>query len=486
MLEKQIDEIQLSRSGLLDQISALQTRLSGLDENLQTLQHQHDTIYRTIQAENNHAHNFRAPISSLPNEILSLIFEQCHAGDPGVENVLCTVTRSWRDIALSTPCIWTRLTVTDETPVDKLHTHLQRSRGNDLDVILHPRVFYTGDGHILLNIVVVFQVSDLWRTLQIDLEEGYLWNECLEMLPLFVPRLTSLDIRVAEYSARLNWPGPMFEGGAPLLTSVALSGIGLSSTFPFAMIRDLIICDTHRAVRLNDVEFARLVGGHPHLTSLCIYGDNVFDCASTHTNIELPCVRRLRLGGFISYPDLAALFSMISTPSLDHLLFEEIPEGVLRHALMDRRTDLPFTSLLKSLSVKLTEAVWVDRNIWRELARVFPSITHLHLTDSDTFKSTLGSLCMVLALETPILWPRLESISLDVDGNAWVDGFVEMLDRRYSFGKPIQTLYLSQLAHISLLRNRLAVHPLELSPVLWDDRKGRRACIPKYDEEWEY
>jgi hypothetical protein len=85
----------------------------------------------------------RAPINRIPPEILSLIFENCHAELPTCNNVLSLVCKSWRNIVINTPRLWSCIIIRTSWEVKELRALwnyadlcLTRSRGVPLDIVV--------------------------------------------------------------------------------------------------------------------------------------------------------------------------------------------------------------------------------------------------------------------------------------------------------------------------------------------------------------
>lgn len=87
-------------------------------------------------------HNSDAPISSLPNEILAMIFEVGVLLDQKpllrFEIVVSHVTQHWRDVALATPRLWTNILWLDSSVVShgngRAIAYFQRSKSAPIDL----------------------------------------------------------------------------------------------------------------------------------------------------------------------------------------------------------------------------------------------------------------------------------------------------------------------------------------------------------------
>ncbi|KIO07939.1 hypothetical protein M404DRAFT_135208, partial [Pisolithus tinctorius Marx 270] len=95
--------------------------LSHLAVRISDLQSAHDDVARVLKNLKVTAariQNSKAPVSRLPSDVLSLIFEECHQSNPQWTGVLCLlgqlpievrlshVSSQWREVALATPSLW--------------------------------------------------------------------------------------------------------------------------------------------------------------------------------------------------------------------------------------------------------------------------------------------------------------------------------------------------------------------------------------------
>jgi hypothetical protein len=85
----------------------------------------------------------RAPINRIPSEILSLIFEHCHAEQATRNKVLSLVCKSWRNTVIDTPRLWSYIIIRTSWEVKELRSLwnyaevcLTRSRGVPLDIVV--------------------------------------------------------------------------------------------------------------------------------------------------------------------------------------------------------------------------------------------------------------------------------------------------------------------------------------------------------------
>src|SRR4051812_11182813 len=81
------------------------------------------------------------PISSLPSELLSLIFQIANDSTssrdilvPRIPVIVSLVSRLWRDVAINNPILWSRLTISTPWNPGAIEAILARSKECPLDL----------------------------------------------------------------------------------------------------------------------------------------------------------------------------------------------------------------------------------------------------------------------------------------------------------------------------------------------------------------
>ncbi|KDQ06386.1 hypothetical protein BOTBODRAFT_193061 [Botryobasidium botryosum FD-172 SS1] len=145
----------------------------------------------------------------LPNEILSYIFElvkeypprqRFKEYSPTPPMVLLHVSSAWREIALTTPRLWTQINVF-EAPASMVHSLLQWSKHVPLDIACGMWSFAFGTTRGFRNLEILIPHAGRWRSLVgYDIEEVYskLWSSICELtlsrvyIPLSSPAYSHL------------------------------------------------------------------------------------------------------------------------------------------------------------------------------------------------------------------------------------------------------------------------------------------------------
>ncbi|KAJ6532846.1 hypothetical protein DFH09DRAFT_1181741 [Mycena vulgaris] len=128
--------------------SATRARIEDLDAQIMTLKTSLRDLKSERQSLKTHLDAFIYPVLTLPNEIVSEVFLYSSGAvtspvDPASPLFLGHICQRWRDIALNTPSLWTRITLNLEAVTSResqlrlLETWLLRSRDCMLCIGLH-------------------------------------------------------------------------------------------------------------------------------------------------------------------------------------------------------------------------------------------------------------------------------------------------------------------------------------------------------------
>ncbi|KDQ13751.1 hypothetical protein BOTBODRAFT_175186 [Botryobasidium botryosum FD-172 SS1] len=125
--------------------------------------------------------NKLSPISCLPDEVLSLIFEAACTGQNHSQTAplnIAAVPRAWRDVALCTPRIWTAITIFSAS------LFLPRSKGALIDIAAHSEC----SEDMLDYLALCLPHTDRWRPLnphtqQWSLDDGPVCTDAKATVP---------------------------------------------------------------------------------------------------------------------------------------------------------------------------------------------------------------------------------------------------------------------------------------------------------------
>lgn len=226
------DDSQRELDDLNKRINALQERKHALTfEAFQV----HTTI-RTLQSRAAHITNKTVPVSRLPSDVLAIIFEESRRPlipwsnlvkrplSPEVQ--LSHVSSRWREVALSTPALWTTIRFPILHKEAAAMAYLQRCNQAPLHVHIGPRIS-DPDSLRFITAQFVSRLNQI-RELTFDTDER---QELCALFPLFAdaPASTLRRLKICCNDTRgASGVVPrldIFKAGAPLLSDIRLSAL---------------------------------------------------------------------------------------------------------------------------------------------------------------------------------------------------------------------------------------------------------------------
>ncbi|KDR80559.1 hypothetical protein GALMADRAFT_1091355 [Galerina marginata CBS 339.88] len=356
--------------------------------------------------------HYPRPVDSIPIEILVLIFEEycraCNSTDSlsHPELHITQVCKYWRSIVIHVPNLWTKLVITPHTPSRLVATYLQRSQQLPLDLevdLRHDAADTAKREHALTTWMAIKSTSPRWRrlVLQIGPHDATVISE--DLRELGTPLLEELRISSGSHVSGIT---KIFEGGAPSLKSLRLTGLSLERFTPslhqLTRLHLASNCPIHfssfqrlmtKMVKLQDLSLrSRVVEGWP------IY-------PSQDDTILLPSLTSLKLSDrrwplFIPLLSLSA--PMLHTLSLSDLVAHDLPETFMESQLCE---NLPS---LRNLVLR-GKSSYIDDGSFAQLARIFPAIEHFSLLDVDEVFVRQSS----RAMHQTAIWPKLHTITMN-------------------------------------------------------------------------
>jgi len=416
------DESQRELDDLRERIETLQERKRVLTSEAFQL---HNAL-RTLQSRAAHITNKTAPVSRLPSDVLAIIFEESRrllapwssvASRPlSPEIQLSHVSSRWREVALSTPALWTTIRFPILHKEAAVVVYLQRCNQAPLSVHIGPRV---ADPDSLRFIATQFvpRLNQI-RELTLDTDE---FAELCSLFYLFSepPALILKRLKICCGDARGATGVPprrdIFIAGAPLLSDIRLSAfpVGLPQTSattlhfepppgpgnPLSRSAFLDIL-TPLSATLSNLHLRGYISGFhqepgsapvelPALKELVVHANSLNHGFNVFRNISTPAIESLSLVN-VRRQGLSSIHKFIARTSPEH--FQHL--HTLRYINCDIDDDLDI--YLPHATFALNElAVSVTRH------------THLLrlLLNSDKQATLHG---------VPPLWPNLRTLSLHV------------------------------------------------------------------------
>ncbi|KAF7976484.1 hypothetical protein HWV62_6267 [Athelia sp. TMB] len=309
----QITEIQQVR----DRMSTLSNRLRTIHCSRAELIRQLDDLdleAKSAQVEwRSLCTNDTAPVSSLPNEILSLIFEAAKHPKEHNEVIISHVTRRWRNVALSTPRLWNGIRrIVGDKQDERLTAYFERSKAVPVDFTVN-----VGEKSVAQVRRFIDLHAERIRSLSITSLSEHACHQLLQCLaPQYAPCLESfaLEGRVSPSSRALQ----IFTGGAPALTAVRIQQMKPSLCMPPLLSLTALSLDCSHLSSPRDAcdirDMVEASGSLVHLELKVSYATMIWPA---DVEITTPTLHTLLIEGYESAArQISSLLVAVSAPAL--------------------------------------------------------------------------------------------------------------------------------------------------------------------------
>jgi hypothetical protein len=447
-LKGQSEALRQTEIKLLRQLEDVRTSKSHIDVRIQGLT------------------NEAAPVSCLPNEILSSIFRECMPAlcesswdDPNTHIdtalyelpfiiVASHVNRRFRQVAIGAPQLWAHIRYSLARPLELLDVMLERSAtclltlwlrdGNERAVTVH---------HVFAKIFL--HAGRLHRFHAIGFHASFISSTISSLHPLVAPHLKVLELGQFGDEMPLGTLSRVhgFMENCPALSSLSLSGISLVKCWPpLASLTQLDLYMPDDWAPLSYEDFAEALLATPLLTDLTVFCNVIPPRGGgIIPTIHLPGLLSLEVG--FRYPDrnipdiynIIILYSILDTPKLQQLVISFVPDA----------TDLQppsFTDFIRAQgrscypalrSVALSNMDYTHR-LDADFIRALPSVDEVYL-----LRSSEDDFLRILSEEdidsyTP-LWRDLLSLTVSEFD---IDLLCRFISHRIDVKRPLKTLQL--------------------------------------------
>jgi hypothetical protein len=410
--------------------------------------------------------NRHAVTYNIPNETLSAIFEAGLSDlvDPPItalpfepsptipfEFHVSAISRRWRNIALSTPRLWTRLhiNVLKSTEDDLIDLYLFRSKTCLLDIVSKTQMLLHGGVDPYADVAARFQQHlerllphvTRWRKLVIVHN-----TEPTTLSPLahlHVPALETIMVQSQSYFGnQQSHMMDMFSGGAPRLSSVEIQG-----TY-FWLPRDAVtslklgVC----SFPLSEAQFRRFMLPMRSLTHLCLHSTVCIDPIIGQPSIQLSSLLSLEL--HLVYMSLGALrlFDLpavrtLTVHGITHNMIEAFSQHHVLYPTLQSLTVIttqPRTSKICALATKTLDFI-----------SLFPGVREVVFQGADS-TAILHALQDGQSADV-LLWAELSKITIRsspqttiaVKKQIWTL-ITKLVTSRFQRGHPISQIELSE------------------------------------------
>ena len=401
--------------------------------------------------------------------------------------VVSHVCRHWRNVAFSTPSLWTTIEVTLDSrpPYESVSTRLERSKGLPIDihVTCEPHdhdcdVEPPSDTDLEFLFALLIPHINRWRTVEVSVSEYHhmyvFLNAVSDPSIPAAPQLTSLELYHHEETEEFDSFGypsmskhlTLFGGSAPLLTRLVLWGVHVDWNQPWiasaSKLTDLELAFHPEDVRPTWAQFASILRGASALEKISLrlsgpFGDpsewliesTPESPADLNAPLQLPRVTDF-IFAFHSQARAIGLLHKLYLPTLKNLVldFDNGDYTEFVHELAKPATSLSLPSakeqprsLLSKLETLKIAGLPCQNDCVEVLYRELQNLTSLNISLSylpEEFLSLLGS----PGTGRHEMWlPRL--VTLYVSGTS-SEVFREVVQKRKDAGVPLNSLYVDE------------------------------------------
>ncbi|KAI9058146.1 hypothetical protein FKP32DRAFT_1581576 [Trametes sanguinea] len=418
-------------------IPHLREALHSLESKMATLLSERDILESKLEQ----AVRLQSPVQRVPNDLLSSIFTIAVLDGEEEDSItlsnLMLVCQYWREVAVHTPMLWTRISMGTHRSVDRALLKLDRSRSAPLYICLDftPRM-----EHGTVSTESIITAMDLirpaiwrWKTFHLIVpnrpQAHVALTRCREQAPL----LEVLSIRVAHsmqedhYSAP---PMPLFERHTPRLRSASFTSFNFG--WDLALLSNLrvlklggywngfspsvdVILKTLRACpQLEELVLRNMSDVDPESCASLVseiseqqQDEYVLARVSDTRTIHLP---RLRRASFYYSGNIRTrtVFSLLSFPALEsiELCYLDNVSPILECLRKQSLTVLP----LRHLRI---ESCFMNELRFARLLPRLPALTSLELVDVEDVTTNLMRNFAAPPVSQTWVCPKLTTLSLE-------------------------------------------------------------------------
>ena len=455
----------MSRSLSTQQLESLSLKLEEMNNARGTLLAQLadlDAAIRIVRAECKTVLRNSSAIARIPNEILAMIFEEAHSCRNGAGLPLSQVTHRWRDVAINTPRLWSRIDVEVRGPrrVNLVALYLSRLKALpfDLKLTIEERLRDKDRDHRIHGAVLGKLLGDhihRCRRLDLELHSADSAGAILDFLAVAsAPLLQSFDATY-YYGYGGHDIQPILKGGTPMLTNMRL--IGAPSHLPplCNVVTFHLDMDDDR-MPYSYIDTQNLKGPLSSLTHLVFLEITIVLWGRWRgPAVTLPALQTLRLvdrdGGLIG-----RIYEAIDAPLLEFLSLQSfVAEETLDW--LHHASDLAPTKFPRLHTLSFADSEMALEFLLEPFMRTFPHLETVKFKwqSRDQFRQVLQ-----LLLETDApgpYWPRLRHLASDFPRfnrhNDTHELLASVLRHRITTGRPVETLTVSKEVIAGVLRS---------------------------------
>ncbi|KAG1733645.1 uncharacterized protein EDB91DRAFT_635901 [Suillus paluster] len=285
---------------------------------------------RDLQVRAARIQNQKAPVSRIPSDVLSIIFDECRQLNPPwsgilylfrqspIEVRLSHVSSHWREVALTLPSLWSSIHFPFAHKEDSLAEYLKRSEGSLLDMYIGPWTQHPQIDRAVTNIILPHLPR--FRQLVLDSNSREALASLLEKFrDVSAPALKRLRVMCR---GPMSTAGPiasasLFTQGAPLLSDVRLDSVAV--ILPRTKAKTLHFCPLPGPpFPLTHEGLFQAVSSFKSLHTLHLKSAIELNSPTPISLINLPSLKELAVHGLAVSKGLR-IFDIISAPNIKNL-----------------------------------------------------------------------------------------------------------------------------------------------------------------------
>lgn len=380
--------------------------LAQIEQSVQALQNQRRELIAQVQSVNANlvriederaflAQSMIVREADIPDEVLRMIFAEARPlSTPASPTILRAshVSRRWNRVTMEDRSLWTRVYITtrERDPVRNVLIYLRRSGDLPIDItfdLLKVPSYDTSNQFTTFILGLLIQHAQRWSCFSVKTRrQEPMMNILSRLQAIAAPRLEKFDLQVEEDLARETIPFSLFAGGAPLLSSVRMSGIYFTRPLvPSSAVTHLDVGIIPSGRADTPPELRHITSASPSLLTVIISHSNI-----NLTPFAIPTLKSLVVSGFPCYRT-ADVCSSIHTPSLRCLTFHDSKHaspGDVVKTVRDEGTGQPRYPQLQSLDISTVPVRGCLTEAFMESTSTITSVS-LHSADANTFLSMI-------------------------------------------------------------------------------------------------
>ena len=408
------------RSALDLSIPHLREAILSLDSKMATLLNERDLLELRLE----HAVRMNSPVQRLPNDLLASIFSIAVLEEEDEDSItlsnLMLVCRWWREVAINSPMLWTRIVMGTHHSVDRAILKLDRSRTAPIHVCLDfsPRMEHgtVSTESIVTAMELVRPAIWRWKTFHLVVPSRPQAHVALSRCKEQAPQLEILSVRVSHSMQEDHYskaPLPLFERTTPRLRASSFTSfnfgwdLALLSNLRvlklggywngFSPSVDTLLKTLRSCPQLEELVLRNMSDVDPDNCTTSIsepseHDDYVLARASDTRPISLP---RLRKASFYYSGNLRTrtVLTLLSFPALERieLCYLDNVSPMLEALRRQSLTVLPLRHL------RIESCFFNELRFARLLPRL-PALTSLELVDVEDVTSNLMRVSAAVAL----------------------------------------------------------------------------------------